>query len=150
MRLCEASKETQRTLKRLTDQSESEEATLRASALPSNKKSLAFVRVVLKYNVSPQTIDEMISNLKDMQTEVQDCLGNLETCFNDVDDFLDFFHRQLMRVPTSGSLLSTSTTLTTRVLLVNWLERFGRRRGSSEGSPNESRTVSPLNLFLVF
>ena len=148
VRLCQALKETQRTLKRFTDQSESEKATLRANALPSKKKSLAFVRAVLKYNVSPQTLDEMISNLRGMQTEVQDCLRNLETSFSDVGDFLDIFHRQIVQVPTAGSLYSTSTTLTARVLLVGWLEKFVGR-GSSDRSQNESRTVSLLDRALI-
>ena len=141
VRLCQALKETRRTLKRFTNQSESEEATLRARALPSKKSSLAFVRAALKYNASPQTIDEMIRSLRDMQTETQDCLRNLETSFNDLDDFLDFFHRQLRRVSTAGSLESTSTTLMTRVLLVSWLENFGRRESYGR-SRNEIRTVS--------
>jgi len=149
VRLCQALKETHRTLKQFTDQSESEKATLRANALPSKKRSLAFVRAVLKYNVSPQTIDEMISNLRGMQTEVQDCLRNLETSFSDVGDFLDIFHRQIVQVPAAGSLYSTSTTLTARVLLVSWLEKFVGRRGSSDRSQNESRTVSPLDRALI-
>ena len=143
VRLCQALKETHRTLKRFTDQSESEEATLRANALPSKKRSFAFMRAVLKYNVSPQTIDEMINNLRDMQKEVQDCLRNLETSFSDVGDFLDIFHRQLVRFSLADSMYSTSTTLTARVLLVGWLDKFAGRRGSSDRSRNESRTVSP-------
>ena len=142
-------KETHRTLKRFTDQSESEEATLRANALPSKKRSLAFVRAVLKYNVSPQTIDEMINNLRDMQKEVQECLRNLETSFSDVGDFLDIFHRQVVEASTAGSIYSTSTTLTARVLLVSWLDKFVGRRGSSNRSQNESRTVSPLDRVLI-
>lgn len=83
-----------------------------------------------------------------MQKEIQDCLRNLETSFNNVDDLYDLFHRQLARVSTY-SRLSTSTTLTARVQLVGWLEKFGGRRGFSERSRNESRAVSPLNLFRV-
>jgi len=144
VRLCQALKETHSTLKRLTDQTESEEATLRANALPSKKRSLAFVRAVLKYNMSPQ-MDEMISNLREMQTEIQDCLRNLETAFSNVDDLHDLFHRQLARFSTY-SRLSTSTTLTARVQLVTWLGKFGGRRFSKR-SRNES--VSSLNQFSV-
>ena len=140
-RLCQALKETQCTLKRITDQSESEEATLRANALPSKKISLAFVRAVLKYSVSPQAIDEMISNLRGMQAGIQDCLRNLETSFKDVDDLHDFFHRQLVRFSTS-SRLSTSTTLTARVQLVSWLGKFEGQGGFSERSRNKSGEVS--------
>ena len=140
--LCRALKETRRTIKRFTNQSESEEATLRAKALPSKKRSLAFVRAVLKYNVSPQTIDEIISSLRDMQKEVQDCLRNLEISFSDVRDFLDIFDRQVVE---TGSIRSTSTTLTARVLLVSWLDQFVGRRESSDRNPNENRTVSPLD-----
>ena len=149
MRLCQALKDTQNTLKRLTDQTGSEEATLRANVLPSKKRSLAFVRAVLKYNVSPQTIDEMISNLRQMQTEIQDCLRNLETSFNDVDNLHDRFHQQLERFSTY-SHLSTSTTLPDRVQLVSFLEELGERREFSQRSQNEeSKLVSPLNLFRV-
>jgi len=142
MRLCKALKETHNTLKQLTDQTESEEATLHAN-VPSKKRSLAFVRAVLKYNVSPQTIDEMISNLRQMQIEIQGRLRTLETSFNDVHISYDFFHRQFLRVPTSGS---TSTILPARVQLASWLETFGGR-GSSKRSRNE--TVSSLNQFRV-
>ena len=145
-RLCQALEKTQCSLKRLTDQTESEEATLRANALPLKKISIAFVCAVLKYNVSPDTIDEMINNLREMQTEIQDCLRHLETSLNDVDDLYDYFHRQLVRV-TIWSRLSTSTTLTARVQLVSWLEKFGGRLGYSERSRNERRAVSRLNLF---
>jgi len=108
MRLCKALKITQHILKQLADQTESEEATLHAN-VPSKKLSLAFVLAVLKYNVSPQTIDEMISNLRQMQREIQDRLRNLETSFNDVHNSYDFFHRQLARF-SAYSRLSTSTT----------------------------------------
>ena len=143
MRLCQALKETHNTLKRLTDQAESQEDTLRANALPSKKKSLAFVLAALKHNVSSETMDEMISNLREMQTEIQDCLRNLETSFDDVQDSYDFFHQQLVRVPTSSSLLSTSTTLTARVQLASWLEKFGGR-DFSERRRKGNNVVSPL------
>jgi len=146
MRLCKALKETQHTLKQLADQTESEEATLQAN-VPSKKLSLAFVLAVLKYNVSPQTIDEMISDMRKMQTEIQNRLRSLDTSFNDVYNSYDFFHRQLARFSTY-SRLSTSTTLTTRVRLVSWLEKFGGS-GSSKRSRNESRVVSSLNQFRV-
>ena len=103
------------------------------------------MRAVLKYNVSPQTIDEIISSLRDMQKEVQDCLRNLEISFSDVRDFLDIFDRQVVE---TGSIRSTSTTLTARVLLVGWLEKFVGR-GSSDRSQNESRTVSLLDRALI-
>jgi len=149
VRLCQALKETHNTLKRLADQTESQEGTLRANALPSKKKSLAFVLAVLKHNVSSETMDEMISNLTEIQTEIQDCLKNLETSFDDVQDSYDFFHRQLVRVPTSSSLLSTSTTLTARVQLASWLEKFGGREFSERRRKGNS-AVSPLKLFLGF
>ena len=144
--LCQALERTQCSLKRLADQTESEEATLRANALPLKKRSLAFVCAVLKYNVSPETIDEMINNLREMQTEIQGCLRHLETSFNDVGDLHDFFHRQLVRASIC-SHLSTSTTLTPRIQLVSWLEKFGERLGFSERGRNERRAVSPLDLF---
>ena len=145
MRLCQALKETHDTLNRLTDQTESEEGTLRANALPSKKRSLAFVLAVLKHNVSPETIDEMIRNLREMQKEIQDRLKNLETSFNDVQNSYDFFHQQLVRVPTSSSLFSTSTTLTVRVQLASWLEKFGGR-GFSERRRKGNNVVSPLGV----
>jgi len=119
---------------------------MRANALPSEKGSLAFVLAVLKHNVSSETIDEVISNLREMQKEIQDRLKNLETSFNDVQDSYDFFHQQLVRVPTSSSLLSTSTTLTVRVQLASWLEKFGGR-DFSERRRKGNNVVSPLELF---
>jgi len=149
VRLCQALKETYNTLKRLTDQTESQEGTLRANALPSKKRSLAFVLAVLKHNISSETMDELISNLREMQTEIQGRLKNLETSFDDVQDSYDFFHQQLVRVPTSGSLISTSTTLTVRVQLASWLENFGRR-DFSERRRKRNSVVSPLKLWLEF
>jgi len=145
VRLCQALKETHNTLKRLTDQTESKEGTLRANALPSKKRSLAFVLAVLKYNVSPETIDEMIGNLREMQTEIQDRLKTLEASFNDVQDSYDFFRQQLLRAPRPTSLLSTSTTLTARVQLAGWLEKFGGR-GFSERRRKGNNVVSPLGV----
>jgi len=146
VRLCQALNETHNTLKRLTYQAESEEDTLRTNALPSKKRSLAFVLAVLKYNVSPEMIDGMISNLREMQTEIQDHLKSLETSFDDVKDSYDSFHRQLMRVPTPSSLFSTSTTLTARVRLASWLEIFGGC-DFSERRRKGNRVWSPLKLF---
>jgi len=145
VRLCQALKETHNTLKRLTDQTESEEGTLHANALPPKKRSLAFVLTVLKHNVSPETTDKMISNLREMQTEIRDRLKNVETSFNDVQDSYVFFHQQLVRVPTSGSTVPVSTTLTARVQLPNWLDNF-RGRGFSERRRKGNSEVSPLNL----
>ena len=145
MRLCQALKETHDTLNRLTDQTESEEGTLRANALPSKKRSLAFVLAVLKHNMSPETIDKMVSNLREMQKEIQDRLKNLETSFNDVQNSYDFIHQQLVRAPRPTSSLSTSTTLTVRVQLASWLGNFGGR-GFSERRRKGNNIVSPLGV----
>ena len=142
MRLCQALKETHDTLKRLIDQTESEEAILHANVLPSKKGSLAFVRAVLKYNMSPQTIHEVVSNLRQMQREIQDCRSNLETSFKNVDDLHDLFHRQVERFSICSGL-STSTTLPIRVQLVNWLGNFGGRE-LSQRNQNGSKPVSSL------
>ena len=144
-RLCQVLEKTQCSLKRLADQTESEGATLLVNALPLKKRSLAFVCAVLKYNVSPETIDEMINNLREMQTEVQDCLRHLETSLNDVGDLHDFFHRQLRLVRVSiSSHISTSTTLTARLQLVRWLENFGGQPGYSGRRGHERKAVSPF------
>ena len=105
--------------------------------------------VLLKYNASPETIDEMIRNLREMQTEIQDCLAYLEISLNDVCGLHDLFHRQLVRV-SIYSRFSTSTALTARLQLVSWLEKFGGQLGFSEQSGNECTAVSPLNLILEF
>ena len=147
MRLCQALKETHNTLQRLTHQTES--GTRRANPLPSEEGSLALVLAVLKHTVSSETIDKVISDLREMQKEIQDRLKNLETSFNDVQDAYDFFHQQLVRVPTSSSLLSTSTTLTVRVQLASWLENFGGRE-FSERRRKGNDVVSPLKLWLGF
>ena len=149
MRLCQALQETHNTLEQLTGQTDPEEGTLCANPLPSKKRPLAFVLAVLKYNVSPETMDEMIGNLRKMQTEIQGHLKNLERSFKDVQDSYDFFHQQLMRVPTSSSLLSTSTALTARVQLASWLKHFGGR-GFSERRRKGNGVVSPLKLFLGY
>ena len=63
VRLCQALKETQWTLKRFTDQSESENATLHANALPSKRNhSRLFV-------LSSSTTCHLKRSMKDQQPE---------------------------------------------------------------------------------
>ena len=148
-RVCRALKQTQLCLERLTDQTESKEVTRGAKDLPLKKRSLAFVCAVLKHHASPGMIDEMIRNLRRMQTEIQDCLRRLETSFYDVDKLQDGFHRELVHA-TTGSHQSTSSAFTPHDQVTSWLERFGEQNGISERIESEKRAVSPLNLFLEF
>ena len=56
----------------MTDRTNSDD--LRPAPLPSNKKSLEFIRAVLKYNFTPSKITDLVKALRDVRSDVQGCL----------------------------------------------------------------------------
>ena len=54
---------------------------LRLAPLPSDKKSLKFIRSVLKHNLTPSKITNLVKALQEMRSDVQTCLTELEDAF---------------------------------------------------------------------
>ena len=134
-KLCTTLDETFAILERLTDRAKEETTNLLSITLPSNERPLAYVKAVLKYNFSPSTVTDLVYGLRGMQSEIRACLDKLESSFRHVNDLYNLANNRLVRVVTTTSMVSTSTTLTARVKLVSWLKRregtwsfFSRRR----------------------
>ena len=134
-------------LEQLTKHTESEKTNLQSITLPENKKSLEYIQVILKHNISPSKVSDLVNGLRGMQTEIQECLEELESSFGHVNDLYNINKNPLMRVATSTSLVSTSTALTAHVKLVGWLKRreeswsFSRRSNSTSVRPVTFREI---------
>ena len=121
--LCSALDETFAVLEQLTGRAEAEKTNLQSITLPSNEKSLAYVQAVLRHNFSPSKVASLVDNLKRMQFEIRACLEKLESVYQHVNDLYTINHNRLERVATSSSTVSTSTILTARIKLADWLKR---------------------------
>ena len=153
-KLCIVLDDTSVLLKRLTDQTEAQESRLHSLSPPDDTKTLEFVQAVLRHNFAPSTTTNLVKSLRDMRSEIQMCLRKLETAFQHTWRLYGAMSNGLARAPTNGSTLSTSTTLTARINLVDWLKnRQGtwaisrQRKGAITVSvivviwPHESRSV---------
>ena len=120
--LCTALDETFVVLERLTGQTKAEELMLHSRTLPTDTRSLAFVQAVLKHNLAPSKTTNLLRCLRDMRPEIQKCLRKLENSFEHLWTLYTSMTNGLARVATNGSTLSTSTTLTARINLVDWLK----------------------------
>ena len=118
--LCDTLEETFSTLTQMTDQMDSDD--LRPAPLPSNKKSLEFTRAVLKHSVTPSKITDLVKGLRAMRSDIEMCLTELETSFQHVHTLYDITNNGLARIPSRASTISTSTNLTVRIKLADWLE----------------------------
>ena len=119
----------------MTDRTSSDD--LRPTPLPSNKKSLEFIRAVLKYNFTPSKITDLVKALRDVRSDVQRCLTKLETTFQHVHTLYDIMNNGLARIASRTSIFSTSTNLTVRIKLADWL----KRREGAWGLPNRQKTT---------
>ena len=127
-----------------------EKINLRSIALPTNVKSLGYVRAVLKHNLSPSKIADLIDGLRVMQSEIQACLEKLEASFKHINDLYSFANNRLVRVVTTTSLVSTSTMLTARIKLAGWLKRREGTWGlSSRGRSTTVRSIKPSDSVVV-
>jgi hypothetical protein len=132
--LCTALDETFTALERLAGQSRAEESRLHSIALPTDTRSLAFVQAILKHSFVPSKTTDLLKCLRDMRSEIQKCLRNLDTSFQHVWTLYIAMNNGLERVTTNASILSTSTVLTARIKLVGWLKhredtwKFSKRR----------------------
>jgi hypothetical protein len=124
---------------------------LRPTPLPSNTKSLEFTRAVLKHSFTPSKITDLVKGLREMRSDVQMCLTDLETTFQHVHTLYNIMGNGLARIVSRASIFSTSTNLTMRIELAAWLKRREETWGLS--LPRKSTSVShvvssqtPLNL----
>lgn len=120
--LCSALDAASSSLKRLTDRSTSND--LQPAALPANRKSLEFVRAVFRHNLSPSKITDIVGALQDMRSDVQMCSARLGSAFQHAYTLYEIMNCGLVRTATRDSMFSTSTSLTIRLKLVDWLEWF--------------------------
>ena len=129
-------------LERLTKHTELEKTNLQSITLPENQRSLAYVQAVLKHNLSPSKVSDLVNGLRGMQAEIRACLEELENLFGHVNDLYNITKDSLVRVARPASLFSTSTALTARVKLAGWLKRREGTWGFS--SRNRPTTVRPV------
>jgi predicted nucleic acid-binding protein len=121
--LCTALDGTFIALEGLTDQTKAEESKLYSLALPNDAKSLAFAQAILRNKFAPSQMTDLLQCLRDMRSEIQKCLRKLDTAFQHTWNLYNAMTNGLARVGTNVSVLSTSTTLTARIKLVDWLKR---------------------------
>ena len=132
--LCDTLEETFSALAQMTDRTNSEE--LRPAPLPPNKKSLEFTRAVLKHSFTPSKLTDLVKGLRDMRSDVETCLTKLETTFRHAHALYDIMNHGLARNASRTSIFSTSTNLTLRIKLTEWLKGlegtwgFSRQRRS--------------------
>ena len=139
--LCDALQETFSALTQMTDRTNSDD--LRPAPLPSNKKSLEFTRAVLKHSFTPSRITDLVKGLRDMRSNVQTCLTELETTFHHVHTLYDVMNNGLARVASRASIFSTSTNLSVRIKLAAWLKGWEGTWGLSR--QHGSTSVSHLD-----
>ena len=87
------------------------------NALPSNRRSLAFIQVVFKHNFSPSTIDDAIEAVEELRSEVTQYREEAESAFQhlwylyNVQSFRNFQGHASVE-----SLASVSTRVSVRTL----------------------------------
>ena len=136
--LCDALEETFNTLKQMTGKMDSDD--LRPAPLPSNKKSLEFTHAVLRHSFAPSKLADLVRALREMRSDVQTCLTKLETTFQHVHTLYDIMNNGLARIVSRTSIFSTSTNLTIRIKLSDWL----KRRERAWALPNR-RNMTPVS-----
>ena len=129
------------------------EDNLRPAPLPSDKKSLEFIRAVFKYSITPSKITDLVKALREMCSDVQTCLIELEATFQHVQTLYYMMSDGLGRIASRTSVTSTSTNLTVRTKLADWLKGwegtwgpFKRRKSTSVSQPVSSQT--PFHLII--
>ena len=112
----------------------------RPAPLPSNKKSLKFIRSVLKHHLTPSKITGLVKALREMRSDVQTCLTELEDTFQYVYILYHTMSNGLARITSGTSILSSSTNLTVRIKLAAWLKGWEGTWGTFR--ERESTSVS--------
>ena len=120
---------------------------LRPAPLPSDKKSLDFIRAVFKHSITPSKITDLVKTLREMRSDVQTCLTKLEATFQHVHTLCDMMSNGLGRITSRTSITSTSTNLSVRIKLADWLKGwegtwgpFRQRESTSVSQPVSSQT----------
>ena len=119
--LCTTLVATFKLLKQLTEQAKAQKSRLHSVSLPDDTMSLAFVHAVLKHNLGPSKIASLVKTLRDMRSQIQTSLKRLDDAFQHAWNLYLAFSHCLPRVPTKESTFSTSTRLTARIKLANWI-----------------------------
>ena len=131
------------------------EDNLRPAPLPSDKKSLEFIGAVLKHSITPSKITDLVKALREMHSDVQTCLTELEATFQHVQTLYYVIGNGLGRITSRTSVASTSTNLSVRIKLADWLKGwegtwgpFKQRESTSVSHPVSSQT--PFHLIIGF
>ena len=111
---------------------------------PDDTGSLAFALAVFKHNLAPSKTASLVKSLRDMRSEVQKCLRKLDTAFQHSWTLYTAMSNGLARVATNGTTFSTSTTLSARIKLVDWL----KYREVTWGMPKQRK--SAITVSIVF
>ena len=128
---------------------------LRPAPLPSDKKSLEFIRAVIKHGFTRSKITDLVKALREMRFGAQTCLTKLEATFQHVLTLYNMTSNGLARIASRTSIASTSTNLTVRIKLAAWLKVWEGTLGSFKRheSPSVSHPVSfqrPFHLIIGF
>ena len=126
------------TLTEMTDRVN--EGALRPAPIPTDKKSLEFIRAVLKHSIAPSKIADLVKTLREMRSDVQTCVTKLEATFQHVHTLYDIMRSGLTPTTSRTSFTSTSTNLTVRMKLAAWLK--GREGIGGAFKQSESTSVS--------
>ena len=124
---------------------------LRPAPLPSDRKSLKFIRAVLKHSFTPSKVTDLVRDLRETRSDVQTCLTKLVATFQYVHNLYDMMSNGLARNTSRTSIFSSSTNLTVRIKLAAWLKEwegtwgpFRQREPSSVSHPVSFQTPFPL------
>ena len=133
-------------LKRLTDHTKAQESRLHSLSLPDNTWSLAFVQAVLKHNIGPSKTADLVKTLRDMRSEIQKCLRELNNASQHSLSLYTTMSHGLARGTSNESIFSTSTTLTARIKLVEWLKD---REDTWRMSKQRNRAILVSVMFVI-
>ena len=102
--------------------------------------SLKFVQAVLRHNLAPSKVNNLLKCVRTMRSEIQRCLRKLDNTFQHVWNIYTATTNGLARV---ASNLSTSTALTARIKLVDRLKDFEDRRRFARQRKAAAQVLSP-------
>ena len=86
--------------------------------------ALKFVQAVLRHNLAPSKVNNLLKCIRAMRSEIQRCLRKLDNTFQHVWNLYTATTNGLTRIASCISDLSTSTALTARIKLVARLKDF--------------------------
>ena len=141
--LCATLEKTFNALTQMTEQANSDN--LRPAPLPSNKKSLEFAQAVLNHSLTPSKITDLAKSLQVMRSDVVRCTTKLENTFQHLLTLYNIMNNVLARSASRESNFSTSTNLTMRIQLADWLK--GREGTWGLSGQEISTSVSHLVSF---